>query len=205
MNRQAEHDIRRKTRILQDAGGTGNVSFTCRRFDISRDTFYRWRLQLEQVGTEALVNSKPCPENLSIRVAPEIEEKIIYVRKEFGLGQLRISWYLKRHYGLTVSPSGVFGVLKLNGLSRLPQGARKRAPATYKRYEKDVPGHQVHIDVKFLFFKRNGKRIKRFQYTAIDDAARIRALKVYTRRTQANAIDFLNYVRKKFPFRIKYV
>ncbi len=206
MNRQAEHDIRRKTRILEEGEQAGNVSFVCRRYGISRDTYYRWKRQLAAGGKEALINSKPCPENPKIRVSAEIEEKIIYVRKEFGLGQQRISWYLQRYYGLSVSPTGVFGVLKRNGLSRLPKGAPKRSPSTYKRYEKTVPGHQVQIDVKFLFFTdKNGKRIKRFQYTAIDDATRIRALKVYEKHNQANAINFLDYVVEKFPFRIKYV
>jgi len=59
----------------------------------------------------------------------------------------------------------------------------------------------VQIDVKFLFFK-DGKRVKRFQYTAMDDATRIRALKVYDRHNQQNAIDFVDYVVDKFPFRI---
>jgi transposase InsO family protein len=139
-------------------------------------------------------------------VAAEIEEKILHVRREFGLGQLRISWYLQRYYGLRVSSSGVFGVLKRNGMSRLPRGAPKRSPSTFKRYEKQVPGHQVQIDVKFLFFTdKVGRRVKRFQYTAIDDATRIRALKVYREHNQANAIAFLDYVIGKFPFRIKYV
>jgi transposase InsO family protein len=135
-----------------------------------------------------------------------VEEKILYVRREFGLGQLRISWYLERYYGMKVSPNGIFGVLKRNGMSRLPAGAPKRSPSTFKRYEKTVPGHQVQIDVKFLFFlDKSGRRIKRYQYTAIDDATRIRALKVYRKHTQANAMDFLDYVVEKFPFRIKYV
>ena len=51
-------------------------------------------------------------------------------------------------------------------------------------------------------FIREGWKIKRFQYTAIDDATRIRALKIYDRHTQANAIDFVDYVIKLFPFRI---
>jgi len=39
-----------------------------------------------------------------------------------------------------------------------------------------VPGHHVQVDVKFLDFKVEGsKKIRRFQYTAIDDATRIRA------------------------------
>ena len=39
----------------------------------------------------------------------------------------------------------------------------------------------------------------------IDDATRVRALKIYRRHTQANAIDFINYVVEKFPFRIRTV
>lgn len=47
--------------------------------------------------------------------------------------------------------------------------------------------------MKFLFFKDDqGNRIKRFQYPAIDDATRIRALKIYERHTKANAINFVN-------------
>lgn len=94
-------------------------------------------------------------------------------------------------------------MLKRNQLNRLPQNQRKRSIPTVKRYEKQVSGHHVQIDVKFLFFKDNaGKRIKRFQYTAIDDATRIRALKIYDRHNQQNAIDFVDYVVDKFPFRI---
>jgi transposase InsO family protein len=59
------------------------------------------------------------------------------------------------------------------------------------------------VDVTFLTLKNTeGKKIRRYQYTAIDDATRIRALKIYTRHNQKNAIDFIDYVIKKFPFRI---
>lgn len=62
------------------------------------------------------------------------------------------------------------------------------------------------MDVKFLIFKgKDGKKTKRYQYTAIDDATRVRALKVYVRHTQANAIDFVNHIIKKFPFRIQQI
>lgn len=206
MNRKAESDIRRKCKVLKYAEECGNVSFACRKYGVSRYSFYRWKKQRDADGIEALVNSKPCPQNPSIRVAKEIEDKILYVRKEFGLGSQRIGWYLERHHGLTVSTSGVRGVLCRHGLNRLPQGAPKRSPSTFKRYEKIVPGHQVQIDVKFLtFFDKKGHKIRRFQYTAIDDATRIRALKIYSKHTQANAIKFLDYVIESFPFRIKYV
>lgn len=66
-----------------------------------------------------------------------------------------------------------------------------------------MPSQHVQIDVKFLFFEnQEGKRIKRFQYTVIDDATRIRALKIYARHPQQNTIDFVNYIKDKFSFRI---
>jgi transposase InsO family protein len=48
---------------------------------------------------------------------------------------------------------------------------------------------------------REGKKMKRFQCTAIDGATRIRALKIYPRHNQVNTIDFTNHIIKKFPFR----
>lgn len=49
----------------------------------------------------------------------------------------------------------------------------------------------------------NGEKIRRFQYIAIDNATRIRALKVYDKHTQASAIDFVDHIIEKFPFCIK--
>jgi transposase InsO family protein len=150
-----------------------------------------------------LINSKPCPENPKIRLPKPIEEKILYLRQNYHLGQLRISWYLKRYHDIKVSASGVYSVLKRNGLNRLPKNLRKRSLPPFKRYEKQIPGHRIQVDVKFLdFTNRQGKKIRRFQYTAIDDATRIRALKIFEKHTQQNAVTFLDYVVKKFPFRI---
>jgi transposase InsO family protein len=58
--------------------------------------------------------------------------------------------------------------------------------------------------VVFLFFTdKAGNRVKWFQYTAIDDATRLRALRILDRHTQPNAIRFIDYAVKNFPFRIR--
>ncbi|NAW50676.1 IS481 family transposase, partial [Elizabethkingia argentiflava] len=88
-------------------------------------------------------------------------------------------------------------------MNKLPQNMKKRSIKTFKRYEKQFPGHRVQVEVKFLnFFDESGKKIKRYQYTAIDNATRARALKNYDKQNQAFAIDFVEYFRKHFPFRI---
>ena len=47
--------------------------------------------------------------------------------------------------------------------------------------------------------------MKRYQDPAIDDATRVRALKIYDRHTQANVIAFIDYVIARFPLRIREV
>jgi len=203
MTTKAQADIRRKLKVLNHVKETGNVSKACRYFGISRETYYKWKRDYESKGEPGLINSKPCPQNPKIRIPADIEEKILYLRKTYHLGQLRISWYLKRYHDIKVSATGVWCVLKRNGVNRLPQNQRKRSMEQFKRYEKQVPGHRIQIDVKFLFFNdKGGKRIKRYQYTAIDDASRARALRIYRKHNQKCAIDFLDYVKAEFPFRI---
>lgn len=202
MTHLQQRDITRKLRVLKHADQTGNVSATCRYFGISRQTFYKWRRAYDTDGELALVNKKPCPQNMPRRTPPQIEEKILYLRTTYHLGPRRIAWYLKRYHDIAISPAGVHGVLTRNGLNRLPRNAPKRT-MLWHRYEKQVPGHHVQVDVKFLTFTDpSGKRVRRFQYTAIDDATRVRALRIYDRHTQQNAIRFVNHVIAKFPFRI---
>jgi len=162
----AQRDIKRKLRVFAYAEEVGNVSKACRYFGISRETFYKWKRSYAARGDDGLINSKPCPENPKLRTPAHIEEKVIHLRKTYHLGQLRISWYLERYHGIKISPTGVYHVLKRNGLNRLPRNAKKRSVLT-KRYEKQVPGHHIQVDVKFLIFKgKDGNKVKRYQYTA---------------------------------------
>jgi transposase InsO family protein len=202
MTQVEQRDVSRKLRVLTHAQESGNVSRTCRYFGVSRETFYQWKKAYERDGERALINSKPCPQNPKLRTPAHIEEKILHLRRTYHLGQLRIAWYLQRYHDIKVSSGAVYNVLVRHGLNRLPRNAKKRT-VMWQRYEKQVPGHHVQVDVKFLDFKdQSGEKVRRFQYTAIDDATRIRALKIYEKHTQANAIDFVNYVVEKFPFRI---
>jgi DNA invertase Pin-like site-specific DNA recombinase len=85
---KGQRDIKRKLRILIYAKEIGNISKACRYFGISRQGFYKWKKAYAAHGERGLVNSKPCPENPSLRIPPEIEEKILYLRKTYHLGQL---------------------------------------------------------------------------------------------------------------------
>lgn len=133
----------------------------------------------------------------------EVVAKILHLRRTYHMGPIRIVWYLERYLGIKTSDATVYRVCKRHGLNRLPNRMGRRAVHTH-RYEKQVPGHHVQLDVKFLTLKRKrGGSVRRYQYTAIDDATRVRVLKIYKRHPQKSAIDFIDYVVEKFPFRIQ--
>jgi hypothetical protein len=48
-----------------------------------------------------------------------------------------------------------------------------------------------------------GSRRKYYQFTAIDDCTRLRVLRIYERLNQQTAIQFLDYVLAKLPFRVE--
>jgi len=189
-------------RVLDYAEGIGNVSEACRDFKVQRSTFYEWKKAFDREGIEGLVRKKPIAKSHPKHLKPEVVEKILSLRKNYNLGPQRITWYLERYHGIKISTSSVYRTLVRNGVSRLSKKVPRRAIHT-RRYAKQVPGHHVQVDVKFVTLKTpDNRRVRRFQYTAVDDATRIRALKIYSRHTQKNAIDFINYVIEKFPFRI---
>jgi len=197
-----DQEIARKLRVLEHAARTGNIRKTCRYFGVPRSNFYNWKKRYEQEGEFGLARKTPVTIAHPRAIAPEIVAKVLHLRQTYHLGPIRIVWYLKRYHDIQISESSVSRILKRRGLNRLPSRVGRRAVHTH-RYAKQVPGHHVQVDVTFLSLKqRNGRLVKRFQYTAIDDATRIRALKVYPRHTQQNAIDFVDYVIEKFPFRI---
>lgn len=200
---EEQREIRRKLRILEHAERIGNVAKTCRYFGVGSSSFYRWRGAFQKHGEDGLRRAKPIAKSHPNRVPDEIVEKVLHLRRKYHLGPIRVVWYLKRYHDISISDASVSRILRRHGLNRLPRGTRMRKIHT-KRYNKQVPGHHIQMDVKFLTFKgKQGSKIKRYQFTAIDDATRVRAMKIYKRHTQASAIDFVNYVIDKFPFRIR--
>ena len=90
-------------------------------------------------------------------------------------------------------------------MNRLPASQRyKPKDRRWKRYEKQLPGHHVQIDVKFIapitaapaaaaraavpVAAPAARRKKYYQYTAIDDCTRLRVLRIYDRNNQKTAI-----------------
>ena len=194
--------FRKKLAVLEYAHECGHNAKAWKEFDVSKSTFYLWKKAYDSQGRAGLRRKKPLAYPHPKRIPPQVFEKVLQIRRSYQLGPERIMWYLERYHGISLSESSLYRILSRNGLNRLPETATRRAFRS-RRYAKTGPGHHIQVDVKFLTLEDDaGHKDRRFQYTAIDDATRIRALQIYRRPNQQCAIQFIDYVIEKFPFRI---
>ena len=128
--------------------------------------------------------------------------KILNLGENYHFGAGRIAAYLQRFHQVEISRLCVHRILVINGMSRLPANPKHRSHRKrWKQYEKTQPGYRLQMDLKFLE-RIPGSRKRLYQFTAIDDCTSIRILKVYDVCNQRTAIQLLNEVRKRLPFRI---
>ena len=144
-----ERYIQRKLRVHQHAEKIGNARKACRYFGIGKSSFYRWRDAYQKHGESGLKNAKSIPKNHANQTPPEIVEQVLYLRRKYHLGPIRIVWYLACYYGIKILDAGVYCLLECNGLNRPPKGTQMCKLHT-KLDQKQVPGHHIYVNVKFL-------------------------------------------------------
>jgi transposase InsO family protein len=193
-------------KVLQRAGESSrNVARTCRHFGISRQAFYKWKRRFDELGAAGLYDRPRTPHRSPRATAREVVSKILYLRQHYHFGPGMIADYLKRFHQVSIAPSSVHRLLGRHGMSQLPSNQKHRPHRTrWTHYEKPQPGHRLQLDVKFLE-RIPGTRKRLYQFTAIDDCTRIRVLKVYDACNQRMAIQFIDEVRRRLPFRVHVV
>lgn len=104
---EGESQIHHKLELLRSAEELGSVSAACRKFGVSRDTFYRALNAYRQGGESALKHISRKKPNLKNRVSSEIENAVLtFSLRRPSFGQARISTELAKH-GIRISPAGV--------------------------------------------------------------------------------------------------
>jgi hypothetical protein len=139
----------------------------------------------------------------------EVVEKIVWLRKHYHFGPAKIAMYLARYHDVTISTSGVWRILKRLGLNRLPASQRyQRRALRWKRYEKQRPGHQLQVDVKFI--EPLGQKGLRATSTTSSPPSTTApgsgySAGAYPRCDQKTAIAFIDDAMAKLPFAVERV
>ncbi len=149
---QLDRQAQRRLAILRHAEEiTGNVSQTCRYYGISRQTFYTWLRRYQDEGLDGLKDRSSRPHHSRRATHADVVAKAVYLRQNYHFGPMKIEIYLKRYHDIDIGHAAVYRILRGTGLNRLPTSQRyQRHDKRYKRYEKQLPGNRVQIDVKFI-------------------------------------------------------
>jgi len=194
----------------------GNARLTCRYFGISPQTFYRWKRRFDPFDLTTLEDQSRRPHKIRQPETPkEIEKRIRELREQYPRwGRDKLGVLLRRE-AIEISATTVGRVinrLKARGLLVEPvnmtmaKRARKRgwkpryATRKPKGYKIQGPGDLVEVDT--LQVKLIPNEI-RYQFSARDVVVKFDGLRAYRSQTSVKASHFLQYLRKKFPFKIK--
>lgn len=195
-----------------------NVSAICRKYGINRGRFYYWKKRINPPSSgkgkghsryKRLIAYSRKPKTNPKEYSPEVIKLIITIRKRTKRGPDHIWFELRDKYSIFVSVTGIYKVLKRNGLIKKRKGKRKEKN-TYEA-PKYLPGEKVQIDIKYVkledeIAKLEGKLYRWvYQYTAIDIATGIKFKMIYESRDVQAGIDFLTKVRLFYPFPIQVI
>lgn len=175
-----------------------NASLVARHFGISTKTFYKWRKRYLACGKNpySLMDRSKRPKRIPRLTQDKIVRIIKRLRKKTNFGPDRIRLFLLKDFNLNIPRSTIYYILKREKLIKKPK-RRKTKP---KVYNLPNPGDNVQVDIKIIHGYSPRKIV---QYSAQDDATRIKFTRLYPERTNHYSVEFLNYIVERFPFKIK--
>ena len=191
-----------------------NARLTCRHFDISPQTFYRWQRRYNPTNIASLEDHSHRPKHLRQPIySTELVQAVLKLREEYprwGKDKLTVLLYRE---GFTCSTSMVGRILKRlkeRGVLKEPVSnyisARKRqrqrpyAIRKPKEYVANKPGDIVEVDTLDI---RPLPGIILKHFTARDIISRWDVLEAHTRATSNTASGFIDVLLKRMPFPIK--
>jgi len=190
-----------------------NARKTCRHFDISPDTFYRWLKRYDPKNLKTLEDHVHIAKHLRQPTwSPEMEERVLKLREENPRwGKQKLAKLLtEEDIKISVSMVGrILKRLKYRGLLIEPVhviSARKRhltrpyAIRKPREYIAKEPGDIVQVDTLDV---RPLPGVKFKHFTARDIVSRWDVLSASTSATSRAAASFIDAIRERMPFNVK--
>ncbi len=178
------------------------VPLVCKKFGISRKTFYKWwkRYQQAKTSVDSLQNRSRRP-HTNPRATPEhIVQKLKMLREQTGFGQKRLQLYLSIWYDVELAENTIWKILRRSGIDmKATKGKRRILKPNVPLF----PGDRITIFVKIFEHPIHEKIF--YYYVAVDECTHLRVGKVYGRHSTLSALDFIQTIITVFPFPIRYV
>ncbi len=168
----------------------------------SERTGFKWLRRWREEGEAGLVDRRPGPSQARNRTPRRCIERILALRRK-----RQTAWEIAQR--LAMPWSTVAAILKREGLGKLSLLEPKEPP---RRYERQVAGELVHLDVKPLgrWRKGPGHRMTKdrrsrdrgagweYAHVAVDDASRLAYVEVLPDQRGLTAVGFLERALRFF-------
>lgn len=172
---------------------SGDAGFVCRRGGISRPTLRKWwRKYLAQglAGLESHSRRHKVYHQRNRHLRSCSDSGVTFSAKS------GCKTYSKRVKTTSFNLTGNSNNHKVLCQNQVKSVVKFRRKADFIRYEHPVPGDRVQMDTCKI-----GPAL--YQYTSLGDCTRYRVLSLYSRRTAANTLDFIDCVIEEMPFPIQ--
>jgi transposase InsO family protein len=145
-----------------------NVRLLSRRYGISPTTGYKWLGRYARLGREGLSDRSRRPRQSPLRSAPEMEQKVVWVRQRHPAWGARKIRYRLLALGIEGVPasSTVHAILVRHGWIDPKESAKHRA---FQRFEHEAPNRLWQMDFKGDFATAQGRC---YPLTVLDDHSR---------------------------------
>ena len=201
MSRGITQDMAYRQSLMKYAEKYG-VSRASRKYNRSRSYIYFWKARWDgSVSSLACQSRRP---HSHPNQHTEAELKLIrdMRRRNPNLGIVAL-WHRLRQRGYTRRPESLFRVMRKLGL--FPP-SRKKNTYKPKPYEQmTYPGQRLQVDVVDVKVVPRkciaDPQLRLFQYTAIDEFARLRFLAAYPEQSTYSSADFLKKLVKWYAHR----
>jgi transposase InsO family protein len=145
------------------------VTDVATRYGVDRRTVYRWLVRYANEGLGALADRSSRPDRCPHQIPPEIESRIVALRKAHpGWGPRTILSKLRRELEEPPSRSSIYRCLLRHRL--IDHKPRRRRSKDYRRWERSRPMELWQMDVMGEVLLQDGTELKAI--TGIDDHSR---------------------------------
>ena len=191
---------RRMVRCVVERGWT--VEATAARFQVDAKTVRKWRDRWLADGDDGLVDRSSRPHRSPNRTPRRLRRRVVRLRLKHRWGADHIG------FEVGLAASTVQGILNRAGVGRLDRGDRATSREPVRRYQRDLPGELIHVDIKKLAgipdgggWRTRGRGYPgegsvtrqvgyRYLHTAIDDRSRIAYSEILDNEQAATAAGF---------------
>ncbi|MBV9175715.1 MAG: transposase [Nitrososphaeraceae archaeon] len=183
-------EINTRFNLIHEKEWTGNtISSICKRYGVSRKTYYKWKNRYKQKGIDGLSDLSRRPHTIKYnkKITSEVEETILDLRLTKRFGCSRIKFRLRKALRISLSTRTIYKMLKRHSLNILRCQYRKRR---YKRFALKHPNDMVQMDVLGPFYTNNSGE-RNYIISCLDDCSRKVTSKWCERKRSADILNVL--------------